>query len=91
MKIVPAEKRLKALKNRLTSTIENAKSKYYYNLSMKLSNSETSSKAYWPILASFVNDKEICDGVVLEIYLDRNFQWPQECVNCGSLAYKVVT
>ena len=32
-----------------------------------------------------------CDGVVLEIYLDHNFQWPQEGLNCKSLAYEVVT
>ena len=31
------------------------------------------------------------DGVVLEIYLDYKFQWPQEGLNCNSLAYKVVT
>ena len=29
----------------------------------------------------------ICDSVVLEIYLDHKFQ----CMNCESLAYKVVT
>ena len=33
----------------------------------------------------------ICDGVVLEIYLDHKFQWPQEGLNCESLAYQVVT
>ena len=31
------------------------------------------------------------DGVVLKIYLDHKFQWPQEGLNCESLAYKVVT
>ena len=33
----------------------------------------------------------ICDGVVLEIYLDHKFQWPQEGWNWESLAYEVVT
>ena len=33
----------------------------------------------------------IYDGVVLEIYLDHKFQWPQECLNCESLAYGAVT
>ena len=33
----------------------------------------------------------MCDGVVLKIYLDHPFQWPQEGLNCESLAYKVVT
>ena len=50
---------IKVLQNKLTSTIENAKSEYDSKLSMKLSNPETSSKAYWSILKSFVNDKKI--------------------------------
>ena len=29
-----------------------------------------------------------CDGVVLEIYLDHKFQWPQEGLNCEFLAYE---
>ena len=37
---------IKALQNKLTSIIENVKSEYYSKLSMKLSNPETSSKAY---------------------------------------------
>ena len=37
---------IKALQNKLTSTIDNVKSEYYSKLSMKLSNPETSSKAY---------------------------------------------
>ena len=32
-----------------------------------------------------------CDGVLLEICLVHKFQWPQEGLNCESLAYKVVT
>ena len=32
-----------------------------------------------------------CDGVVLEIYLDYTFQWPQEGLNCEPLAYEAVT
>ena len=31
-----------------------------------------------------------CDSVVLEIYLDHKFQWPQEGLNCKSLAYEGV-
>ena len=34
---------------------------------------------------------ENCNGVVLEIYLGHKFQWPQEGLNCESLAYEVVT
>ena len=33
----------------------------------------------------------ICDGVMLKIYLEHTFQWPQERLNYESLAYKVVT
>ena len=44
---------IKTLQNKLISTIENAKSEYYSKLSMKLSNPETSSKAYWPIFKNF--------------------------------------
>ena len=36
---------IKTLQNKLTSTIENAKSEYYSKMSMKLSNADTSSKA----------------------------------------------
>ena len=50
---------MKALRNKLTCTTENAKSEYYSKLSMKLSNPETSSKTFWSILKSFVNDKKI--------------------------------
>ena len=32
-----------------------------------------------------------CEGVLLEIYLDSKFQWPQEGLNCKYLAYEVVT
>ena len=58
MKIVPTKKAFKALQNNLTFTIEYAKTEYYPKLSMKLSNPETSSKAYWSILKNFVVDKE---------------------------------
>ena len=44
---------IKAIQKNLISTIENAKSEYYSKLSMKLSNPETSSKAYWSILKKF--------------------------------------
>ena len=31
-----------------------------------------------------------CDGVVLEIYLDYKFNWPQGGLNYDSLAYEVI-
>ena len=59
---------VKALQNKLNSTTENAKSEYYSKLSMKLSNPETSSKTYWSILKSFVNDKKI--AIIPPLYPD---------------------
>ena len=50
---------IKTLQNKLTSTNKIAKSEYYSKLSIKLLNPKTSSKAYWSILKSFVNDKKI--------------------------------
>ena len=46
---------IKALQNKLISTIENAKSEYYSKLWMKLSNPETSYKAL------LVNLKKFCE------------------------------
>ena len=62
---------IKALQNRLTSTIENAKSEYYSKLSRKLSNPETSSKACWSLLKSFVNDKKM--PIIPPLYHNGNF------------------
>ena len=62
---------IKTLQNKLTSTIENAKSEYYSKLSIKLLNPKTSSKAYWSILKSFVNDKKI--PIILPLYHNGNF------------------
>ena len=36
-------------------------------------------------------NSSLCDGVVLETYLDHKFQWPQAGLNRESLAYEVVT
>ena len=44
---------------------------------------------YWDTSTS--SQVSNCDGFVLEIYLDHKFQWPQEGLNCESLAYEVVT
>ena len=62
---------IKALQNKSTSTIENAKSEYYSKLSMKLSNPETSSEAYWSILKSFVNDLKI--PIIPPLHHNDNF------------------
>ena len=62
---------IKALQNKLTSTVENARSEYHSKLSMKLSNPEISSKAYWSILKSFVNDKKT--PIIPPLYHNDNF------------------
>ena len=43
------------------------------------------------LLKKVVIETSCCDSVVLEIYLDYKFQWPQESLNCESLACEVVT
>ena len=62
---------IKTLQNKLTSTIENAKSEYYSKLSIKLLNPKTCSKAYWSILKIFVNDKKI--PIIPPLYHNGNF------------------
>ena len=39
---------------------------------------------------SIVYIGDYCDGVLLEIYLDNKFQWPQDGMNRESLASEVV-
>ena len=60
-----------SFQNKLTSIIENAKKWYYSKLSMKLSNPETSSKTYWLILKSFLNDQKI--PIIPLLYHNANF------------------
>ena len=40
-------------------SIENSQQRYYSKLSIKLANSATSSKTYWSILKTFLNNKKI--------------------------------
>ena len=47
------------LKDCLNDSIEASKQKYYCRMSNKLTNAEKSSKAYWSILKSFLNNKKI--------------------------------
>ena len=46
---------------------------------------------YTKTINFFWKNIKICDGIVLEIYLDHKLQLPQEGLNCESLAYEVVT
>ena len=71
MKIVPTKRSYQSTSEQVNSTIENAKSEYCCKLSMNLPNPETSSKSYWSILKSFVNDKKI--PVIPPLYHNGNF------------------
>ena len=48
---------------------------------------------FWSsFLASFLlSFIPYCGGVVLQLYLDHKFHWPQEGLSCELLVYKVVT
>ena len=48
----------KALQDKLAFLIKKSKNRYYSKLSQKLFNKATSSKAYWSILKTFLNDKK---------------------------------
>ena len=45
--------------NQLYVSIKNSKQTYYSKLSSKLANPATSSKTYWSILKTFLNEKKI--------------------------------
>ena len=50
--------KFKFLQNQLNASIENSKQTYYSKLSSKLANPVTSSKTYWSILKTFLNNKK---------------------------------
>ena len=47
------------LQNQSNVSIENSKQRYYSKLSSKLANPATSSRTYWSILKTFLNNKKI--------------------------------
>ena len=51
--------KFKFLQNQLNVSIENSKQTYYSKLAGKLANPATSSKTYWSILKTFLNNKKI--------------------------------
>ena len=51
--------KFKFLQNQLSVSIENSKQTYYSKLSRKLANPATSSKTYWFIVKTFLNNKKI--------------------------------
>ena len=52
-------RQLNFLQDCLIDSIEASKQKYYCRMTNKLTNAEKSSKAYWSILKSFSNNKNI--------------------------------
>ena len=52
-------RQLNCLQDRLNDSTEASKQKYYCRMTNKLTNAEKSSKAYWSILKSFLNNKKI--------------------------------
>ena len=73
----------KELQDDLGFLIEKSKNYYYSKLSQKLSNKATSSKAYWSILKTFLNDKKI--PYIPPIFHDNkfviDFRWKAELFN----------
>ena len=56
---------------------------HFHNTNLQLPNEK--------LKVNFKNILNDCDSVVLEVYLDHKFQWPQVGLNCESLKYDVVT
>ena len=51
--------RLKFLQERLSTTIESSKERYYARIANRLNNTQKSSKTYWSLLKIFLNNKKI--------------------------------
>ena len=65
-----------------TDTISFRRSQIWQDLPQDIKNPDTLN------LLKF--NTKICDSVVLEIYLDKKFQWLQEGLNCESLVHELV-
>ena len=50
--------RLKFLQERLSTTIESSKERYYARIANRLNNTQKSSKTYWSLLKIFLNNKK---------------------------------
>ena len=64
-------RQLNCLQDRLNESIESSKQKYYCRMTNKLTNAEKSSKAYWSILKSFLNNEKI--SVISPLYYENCF------------------
>ena len=52
-------RKLEHLQNRLNNSIDSSKHNYYLRIADKLNSIQKSSKAYWSLLKSFINNKKI--------------------------------
>ena len=50
--------RLKFLQERLGTSVESSKERYYARIANRLNNTQKSSKTYWPLLKIFLNNKK---------------------------------
>ena len=50
---------LHSLQQHLCKLIENTKSKYYFRISEKLNNPNTSTKCYWSLVKTLLNGKKV--------------------------------
>ena len=64
-------RQLNCLQDRLNDSTEASKQKYYCRMTNKLTNAEKSSKAYWSILKSFLNNKKI--PLILPLFYENCF------------------
>ena len=51
--------RLQLLQERLNTSIESSKERYYARIANRLSNTQKSTKTYWPLLKIFLSNKKI--------------------------------
>ena len=75
----------KALQDEIGFLIEKSKNYYYSKLSQKLSNKATSSKAYWSILKTFLNDKKI--PCIPPVFLQNNVHYQRIIVSYQKICY----
>ena len=62
---------LHSLQQHLSKSIENAKKKkYFFRISEKLNNSNTSTKCYWSLIKVLLNGKRYCVFFHLRIIID---------------------
>ena len=67
-------RKLEHLQNRLNNSIDFSKHNYYLRMANKLNSIQKSSKAYWSLLKSFINDKKIIPPILHNNVLVTDFK-----------------